>query len=221
MKKFFLLTLILLFTQIITGQEAPGEQTNSNEGYSLWGGFVSIGYGTMTGNMGEYFTGQLLLPLTVDYSYKNLLLQINLDGGYGQISKTITFDDGKQWKDGENVFSNAVGFNAGFSVYQSKSLRVTPFVGYADMYMSKKWWSGSDISEHEPDNKYYNFGLLVDFKNVFDDSSEKYGSYSALRFSIGYYMPAQDDQYPQYYDGSMFYLSLGVSSLGSFDQAFK
>ncbi len=208
--------LFLLSVQWVAGQEK--ENSAADQAKHLWGGFASLGYAGFTGNMSDYFSGQITLPITFDYSYKNLLIQINLDAGYGKVSKTLTFSDGSQWKEGENVWSNALGMNIGFSPYQTSGFRLTPYVGYANFYMAKYWWSSSEIRAFEPSNYYYNMGILLDFKKVFASTGNKYDGYGAIRVSIGYYMSAQDDDaYPQYYNGSVFYLSVGVAVVRPWD----
>jgi hypothetical protein len=205
MKKTFLIIFILYIG--IAAQE------DSEKKNILVGGFASIGYGITTGNASEYFNNQILLPLTGDVVYKNLVAQLNLDGGYTTVAKTITFDDGKRWNEGDNVFSNAFGINVGYILYNSSDICFTPLIGYAHTYSSKKWWGASDIVEHEPSSNTVNVNLLLDFKNLFSSNNNN-KQYTGLRISAGAYIPFDDPNYLKYFGtDALIYLSVGIVSL--------
>ena len=187
----------------------------------MYGGYIGLGYNVLSGNLSEYFKNPFSLPITIDFVYKRLGLQMNLDGAWGKIKKTMVFEDSLSWNKGDNAFHSGLGFNIGFSVYNSKKLRITPIAGYSFNYISKKWWNSSDISKYEPESNVLNIGLLFDFKEAFMSSAAStgvYDQYAGLRISAGVYLPLSDnDMYPQYYDGSMIYLSFGIVALSFFN----
>ncbi len=215
--------LILFSFSMQTSAQDSLSANNADKVPPLWGAFASLGVGVQSGNAAEYFSTSFLLPITLDFAYKNLYLQLNFDGGWGKVSKTMTFTDTKSWNEGDNVFFNAVGFNAGFSVINNSSFRLTPFAGYATVYSSKKWFSGSDISDYEPNTQFYNVGILLDFKNYLVSNGKKdlakYDGYTGIRISVGAYIQAEDyPAYSEYYDGSVYYFSIGVPILGTWEE---
>ena len=214
----FILLPILLTTPLKA-------QQNINESVltakPMYGGYIGIGYNILSGNISEYFNNPISLPITIDFVYKRLMLQMSLDGAWGTVKKTMVFDDSLMWNKGDNAFHSGLGFNIGFSVYNSKKLRVTPVAGYSFNYISKKWWNSSDISKYEPESNILNIGLLFDLKNVIMSSNSAagvYDQYAGMRITAGVYLPLSDnDLYPKYYDGSMIYLSVGIVSLNFFN----
>jgi hypothetical protein len=205
---FFLFAFASIFAQ-----EQISDTTQNKSTDLLVGGFASIGFGVMTGNISEYFNNQIMLPLTGDVIYKNFLFQINFDGGYSKVSKSMAFEKGKGWNEGDDAWHNAFGVNFGYSIYNNSSLRITPFAGYAYQYISKKWWGESDIKEYEPSNNSVNAGVLFDLKNVISNNNSDDVDYVGLRISLGAYIPYDVGLFPEYYDGATIYLSVGIVTL--------
>ncbi len=223
MKIGALIFIIIIAFSFQTFAQESIETDNGKQIAPLLGAFVSLGAGFQTGNASEYFSMSVLFPITLDFVYKNLYLQANLDGGWGKVSKTMKFTDTKSWNEGDNVFFNAVGINAGFSVINNGNVRITPFVGYATVYSSKKWWNDSDLSDYEPENKFVNIGVLIDFKNYLVSNGKKelskYDGYAGIRISAGAYIQTKDyDAFSEYYDGSIIYFSVGVPLLGTWSE---
>lgn len=210
MKKMLLLFLFMLFINLNLFAQDSNESTKSE---MLAGGFGSLGYGFLTGNVSEYINNPILLPITGDFVYNNFVAQINLDAGYSTVAKTMEFSDGSSWNKGDNVFHDMYGLNVGYSVFNNSNLRITPLVGYGSNFLSKKWWAKSDIAAHEPRTYNMNITLLVDFKNAFSPD-RKGNDYFGLRVSFGAYIPTGDASvYPEFYNGTTIYLSVGVISL--------
>jgi len=209
MKKVFVLILfsLMLLTNIFA-------QENVNN-KPLIGGYVGVGYGILTGNISDYISNPFIVPLTGDIIYKGFVGQINLDAGFSKVNKTMKFDDGTSWNDGDGAYHNAIGVNLGYSVFNNNNVRVTPLVGYAFSYISKKWWGSSDISQNEPEYNMWNFALIFDIKNIFNsDKSGDNPEYVGLRITAGVYLPMSEaDMYSEYYDGSTIYFSVGVVNL--------
>ncbi len=208
-KFIYLPVLFLVLSQLNLNAQEKGEKIKP-----LLGGSASIGYGIMTDNISEYVNNELLLPITFDLIYKNFVFQINLDGGYSKIKKSMEFDDGKKWHEGDNAWHNQAGVNLGYGILNNDKIIVSPYVGYSLGLISKKWLGASDISEHEPSCNYLNTGIFVDIKKKRSDKGAnkgKYAPYSGIRFTLGAYVHLGDEKdYPQYFNGSIVYLSVGI-----------
>lgn len=212
-KLLFIVTLFLITSAQIFGQEGEVEKKNDQP---LFGAFVGLGYAVLSGNISEYVNNPFLLPITCDFVYKGFVAQLNLDAGYSRVKKTMFFADGSSWREGGDVWHNAIGANVGYSVINNLNFRVTPLVGYAYTYLSLKWWGPSEISSNEPNYHNLTVGLIFDFKNVFgEENAELDGKeYVGLRVSAGAYVPMGDsDVYPNYFNGTTIYISVGVVNL--------
>jgi hypothetical protein len=210
--KILIVTILFAFSSLLAQNNAT-DTPPQKSGNLLVGGFGSIGYGVLTGNASEYFNNPILLPLTGDLIYKNFMFQLNLDAGYSKVSKSMAFENGKGWNEGDDAWHNVLGANVGYSLYNNSSLRVTPFAGYAYQYISKTWWDPSDISDYEPSNNSINAGILFDLKNIISGKNSDNLDYLGLRISVGAYIPFDVKLYPQYYDGTTIYLSVGIVTL--------
>ena len=219
------LSLLLLLPALSKAQDnshlAAEKKYQSAE--PLFGGNFSIGYGLLTDKLGQYFTHPFLLPITGDFVYKNLTLQLNLDAGFSKVRQTMVFENNSRWNKGDNAFHSTLGFNFGFSVFNTTKWRITPIVGWANTYISKKWWGSSDISEYEPHANYLNIALLTDLKKIYaggkTHSNNRYEGYGAIRFSAGVYMPLQEyKDYPNYYNGYIWYFSVGIAYMAAWDK---
>jgi hypothetical protein len=218
MKKLSWIFLIML---IISNGIAQDQKIQPQKARPLYGGYIGLGYGILTDKLSEHFHNPIMLPITVDLVYKSLVAQFNLDAGWAKVKKTMTFSDGRSWDKGQNAFHEVFGINLGFSVYNTKDIRITPLVGYSYNSIYKYWWKKSDIHENEPDSDNLNVGFIVDLKNTFISKSNsadtQHDDYAGLRFSAGAYIPYSDHGVnAQFYDGMTIYLSVGVAMLNFF-----
>ena len=213
--KFFLLALLVSYSvTMLNAQENPAKI------HPMFGGSVGIGYELLSGNMSNYIKNPFTLPITFDMLYKNLLIQVNLDAGYSKLKSSINFPDGLSWNKGDNAWHNYVGGNIGYGIINNDHIIISPVIGYAYKYISKTWWATSDITKHEPEGNYLNVAAIVDFKLKKMENGNnkgKYAGYSGLRITIGSYIELGDTRpYPQYYNGSTFYFSIGAPILSAF-----
>ena len=211
MKKLFLFFLIVLtIGQFSWAQEIINKPAKARP---LYGGYIGLGVGIMTDKLSDHFNPLIMLPLTGDFIYKGFMAQLNLDGGWAKVSKTMMFPDSTTWNKGANSWHSTLGFNIGFSVYNSKKLRITPLVGYANITITKSFWS---MNDNEPSINCINVGFVLDFKNSFiskDNAAlvSNHSSYTGLRVMAGAYLPYEDTQpYPNYYNGATIYISVGI-----------
>ena len=185
----------------------------------LYGGYIGVGYDALCSKLGQHFSNPFTIPLSVDFVFKNFVVQLNMDGGYSQVSKTMLFADSTSWKRGENAFHSTLGLNLGYGIYNNKKICITPIIGYASSLISKKMWSKSDIAHNEPHINYTNIALLLDFKDIFvnvkvTNSYGKYSNYVGVRIIMGAYIPMDKViNEPNYFDGSKIYLSVGIVNL--------
>ena len=217
MKIFSMFVLfILLSISQVTAREKTSDENIKNK--PLFGAYVGAGFEILSGNISEYINNPFMLPITGDFVYKGFTAQLNLDGGYSTVKKTINFNDGSFWEEGSSVWHNLIGVNVGYAVFENENLRVTPLAGYAFTYLSKNWWTSSEIAENEPEWHSINAGLIFDLKNVFSSkksNSDKPG-YWGLRIAAGAYIPMGDTNvYPNYYNGTTIYFSVGVVNLSA------
>ena len=215
MKKRYAIQLIMMILLIgsfgMKAQDPAGAEVKT-----LWGGSASVSYEVFSGNISNYIKNPIALPITIDMMHKNIVLQLYLNGGFSKIKNTMTFPDGSSWNKGENAWHDFLGFNLGYSVYNTTKVRITPQVGYGFTLISKKWWSGSDIAKHEPSVYNFNFSLCIDIKR--NPGLNKFAPYTGMRITIGAFINAADaGPYPEYYNGNSFYFSLGVPILDPWD----
>ena len=211
MRKLILFFLIILATlQFSWAQENTGAPVKAK---ALYGGYIGLGVGILTDKLSDHFNTLLMLPLTGDFIYKNFFAQFNLDGGWAKVSKTMMFPDSSRWNKGDNSWHSTLGINLGFSVYNSKKIRITPLVGYANITITKSFWS---MNDNEPSINCINVGFVLDFKNTFITkenaaSVTSHSDYTGVRVTAGAYLPYEDSKpYPDYYNGATIYVSVGI-----------
>lgn len=213
--KFFLLALLISCS--VTSLNA---QENSTKIRPMFGGSIGLGYEVLTGDISNYFKKPLVLPLSLEMLYKNFLIQLNLDGGYSKVKSTISFPDGSSWSKSDNAWHNYTGGNIGYGIINNERYIIIPVIGYAYKYIDKKFWNASDIAEHEPEGNYFNVAAIIDFKLKSMENGNnrgKYAGYTGLRITIGAYIELGDVKpYPQYYNGSSVYFSIGAPILSVF-----
>ncbi len=206
-KKFTIILIMIILS--IESFEIKAQDSTGTKVKTLWGGSASISYSFLSGNISDYINNPITLPITFDMMHKNIVLQLYLDGGFSKVKKTMIFPDKSAWNDGDNVWHDYLGFNVGYSVYNTTKLRITPLVGYGLALLSKKWWAVSDISIHEPE--IYNLNLSISFDIKRNSGPNKFSPYNGIRISIGTYINTADaSPYPEYYNGDSFYISLGI-----------
>ncbi|NOX19176.1 MAG: hypothetical protein GXO87_12955 [Chlorobi bacterium] len=205
--------LLIVLASITFGQETADQSAKDKP---LFGAYIGIGYAVLSGNLSDYVNNPFILPITGDFIYKGFVAQLNVDAGYSRVKKTMFFNDGSSWREGGDVWHNALGVNVGYGVFNNMNLRVTPVVGYAYSYLASKWWGTSEISNNEPDTHNLTVGLLFDLKNVFSKKSAESddSDYLGLRISAGAYIPMSDaDVYPNYFNGATIFISVGIINL--------
>ncbi len=216
-KVLFLMVLLTVF-QVKNSMAQKDTTVNIQDKYKmLFGGSLSLGYGFMTSNVSEYIGNQLMLPLTAEMVYKNIALQLNMDGGWSKVKKDMVFADGQKWSSDDNAWHNYFSLNLSYAVVSNEKLLLAPYLGYASGYSKKIWWGESDISKHEPNAYYINVGVYFDLKRKLQQEGlnvGRYAGYDGLRLTIGAYIPTADIMpYPNYYNGAVVYVSIGATGL--------
>lgn len=214
MKTILTLALVSIFCLQQVNAQQKVKENPPQKVKALFGGNISIGYGVLTGNISEYIGNPFMLPLSAEVLYKGFLFQINIDGGFSKVKKTMTFPDGTSWNDGDQAWHNYFGGGLGYGIINNEKMMVAPVLGYANAYISKKWWGASDIAKHEPSVNYLNVAAFIDLKRKTTDSGAntgKYAAYSGVRVTLGAYIALDDTSpYPEYYNGSSIYFSVGI-----------
>ncbi len=213
--KFFLLALIISCSATFLNA-----QENSDKIRLMYGGSAGIGYEVLTGDISNYIKNPFMLPISLDLMKKNLLIQLNLDGGFSKVKSTMNFPDGLSWNESDNAWHNYIGGNIGYGIINNENYIIIPVIGYSYKYISKKWWASSDIVQHEPEGNYLYAAAIIDFKLKKMESGNnkgKYAGYTGVRVTLGAYIGLGDAKpYPEYYNGSTVYFSIGIPVLSVF-----
>ncbi len=178
------------------------------------GGNLFLGYGVFNGNISNSFTNPFYVGIQVDFYYKRFIFQLDDYIGFCKVKKTLPFPDSLEWAQNESAFSVLFGGNIGYAFIDKEALTITFLTGMGANFMTSLF-KETDNSKNEPTLPYYKVGCYFDFKNVVIsgdhiriNNSDVY--YASLRLSLGFNYPISNPDYPQYYDGSIFYVTIGM-----------
>ncbi len=182
------------------------------------GGNIFLGHGIYTGNISEYFSNPYFIGINLDIHRKNLVIQIDDYIGFGKTKKTLTFPEGKEWKENKTALSCMFGGNLGYSIIDIKNIKLVPLAGINGTLLSSSIFTTSENSKNEPFLPHYKIGFYIDFKSFVllqnhirvNDMDE---NYTSLRLSFGYNAPIGSPKYSEYYKGPMFYFTIGMGGL--------
>lgn len=190
--------------------------TTASTGRFALGGNFFIGTSAFQGNISNYFTNPYYLGYQINFHFNRIIFQLDDYIGFCKVKQTMTFPDQLEWNKGKTVSSFALGVNLGYSLIERKKINVSFFAGIGKSFLGS--FKKSDNSKNEPSLPYYKFGVHLDFKNVaISDDHIRLNDvdiyYSSLRISFGVYYPTHLPKFPEYYAGSMFYITIGMGGL--------
>jgi len=220
-----LYVISLLFSFNITiaselGNESENlkQQKHKDENYKALGGNIFTGYGLLKGNISEYISNPIFLGINVDILTQKLVMQIDCYIGFGKTKKTMEFPNNLEWIKNKAALHFILGGNCGYSLVDSKALKIVPLAGIGANLLSSTFMGTSDNVKNEPFLPFYKIGCYVDikhFKLFKNNYSFNYGdSYTCIRLSFGINSPIGTPKYESYYKGNMFYFTIGMGGLG-------
>jgi hypothetical protein len=110
------------------------------------------------------------------------------------------------------------GCNLGYNLIDSKNIKLAPIGGIGANLLSSRLLGSSDNSSNEPFLPYLKIGMFLDFKSItllqehirINNADH---NYTSLRLSIGYTPVICKPKQHEYYNGSVFYVTLGMGGL--------
>lgn len=185
-----------------------------------FGAGLNLGYRNYNGNFDRYFSNIADVGISFDYQLNHLFLQLDGRLGFGKTVRTLKFTEDKKWEKDKGAYSSTFNLNAGYVAFEDKSTRFIPYMGAGVDMLDSKIYITSEISDYEPNLPYINFGVLFDLKSVNFDNHNKHTRinnkdtyYTGLRISLGMQTPMGKPDFPQYYEGFMFYMTVGLGIL--------
>lgn len=239
MDKNFLLLFILLLSatmnaQVILPDSSHVSGRNHEYFESTWeashkaiGGNIFLGQGFLQGNFSDNFTSPFFVGISIDIHRRGLVFQIDDYIGFGKTRQLLTFKDAKRWESNKGAYHFLLGGNIGYKVLDNKHLMWVPLMGIGGNILTSTVLSSSDNSHNEPFLPYYKLGFFMDFKSLtllqkhirINDADH---NYTSLRLSVGYNFALGQPKYPEFYQGSMFYITLGMGGLSrNFNRSSK
>lgn len=227
---FLIILFVVAFTNDSTAQKTTLESINAkNKSYGNlnqeWipskkalGGNVFIGTGILDGNISEFFSNNYFIGINVDIHRNRFVFQIDDYIGFGTTKKDLEFNTDQKWEKNKVALSFMFGLNVGYSIIDNKNLKVVPLAGIGVNLLSSKFLAVSEFSEHEPFLPIYKIGMYIDFKSlvllqdrVRINNEDKY--YASLRLSFGITNNIGTPKLSQFYQGSLFYITIGMGGL--------
>lgn len=180
------------------------------------GGNIFLGTGIWKGNLAKSFNNQFLIGLSMDFHLSKLILQIDDYIGIGSARQTLVFLDQLEWKKNKAALSFMFGGNIGYALVNNRTFLISPVVGLGlNILTSSPFPSSNDNTHNEPTLVYYKLGGFIDIKpfRLFRKRYLLNGQdiqYSCLRINAGVKQGIVNTKYPEYYTGSMVYITLGL-----------
>lgn len=218
-------TLILIGLIILLGvisinlmaQEPKPDSTVVNTNKAI-GANIFLGQGYYFGNISDYFTNPFLVGISLDIYRGNFVIQIDDYYGFGKTKQTLTFSDNKEWTKDENAYSWMLGCNVGYQLYNNQRIKFVPIAGVGFNDLSSLMFASNDLSKYQPTLPFYKLGFFADIKTSklrrkTNDELPKRENHFGVRLSFGVNSPIGTSDYPEYYNGTTVYFSIGFRGL--------
>jgi len=182
---------------------------------SKWGFGMDFGggYNLYSGDFGKYFNNGGAIAMSFTSSYKKFNFRAEIIAS--MLKSKIDFNEGGNWRDGEDFSMGFYGLNVGYSAWENKRWKLEPHLKFG----------GSQL-DYDPDDDDENMesvlfpsvtpavglGIYLKLTNSVKDSYYTFGAgYYYLLLNCDYYYPMFEQRYDDYSGGSIsFSLSLGV-----------
>ncbi|MCK9451077.1 MAG: hypothetical protein M0Q90_05250 [Bacteroidales bacterium] len=184
------------------------------------GGNIFLGHGIYNGNISTYFSNTYFVGINIEFYRKNFIIQIDDYIGFGKTKRTLKYPDQKEWRENKAALSFMFGSNFSYSVLDTKHITLVPLVGINVSLLSASIFktSESEKVENGPFLPYYKIGFYIDFKTIVLlqnhlrlNKTDLY--YNSLRLSFGLNSPIGNPKHAEFYEGSMFYVTIGMGGL--------
>ncbi len=103
-----------------------------------WGYDISLGYGGFEGGIAKSFSEYFVLGMSLDFTYKNVVLNLAFSIGSSKLKKDIEYESviWEKEKKGDVILPQA---SLGYTILGNKRINFTPFVGVSSFYISPQW----------------------------------------------------------------------------------
>ena len=103
-----------------------------------WGYDISMGYCGFEGGISNSFSDYFAFGMSFDFVYTNIVLNVGFSMGGATLNKDIEFQSVIWSKDkkGDVIIPQA---SLGYTLFGSRRISITPFVGISGVYISPKW----------------------------------------------------------------------------------
>ena len=193
------------------------EQTEPQEPDNPWRVGVGIGMGTVSvsGKLANYLSPKICVPFDVNVNYKRWYFSLQLQMVFSQLKLDIPFENGNGvWEAGKSANITSLDLSVGYSVIDSRFLRMSPFIGVAisDCLPSEQ--------QIEKDDALKDAGISSGFANIVSldtdvklyqmiNSWNKKNILISLNVRINY-LPAMFSNVNTRYSGNMLFVTFGV-----------
>ncbi len=225
--KIYDLTLLTIFILFSNGQVSElHSQTTHFDNKSIsytdnsFGGNFFIGNGIYNGNISGYFSNPFYVGINLDYYKNGIVFQFEDQIGFGKTKNDIEYTPQEIWNKGNFVLSGMISLSLGYCLIDNDNIMIVPISGIGFNKLSVNIDELYDFkNEFKPIIPHIKFGCYLDFRTwrffknnqSFNDND---GSYACPRLSFGYTKSISNTDYPEYYGGNQFYITLGFGGLG-------
>lgn len=208
-----ILTLLLFSSSYVFSQEIYTDTLDLSGGskyqpktatYNIF-----IGYGILNRNISRYFTDPFFVGVNYEFIRGKFVIQIDDYIGFGRVKNTMTFPNNLEWQEYSAVTHFLVGGTFGYTLKNSRRIKFVPLVGAGVNGITDRLLVHNENIDNEPLFPYYKIGGYLDIKLI--KSSEKRYRSHRIRLSSGFNGQIGKRKYTDYYSGSMFYFTIGIS----------
>jgi hypothetical protein len=204
-----------------TPPEAPNVASKQVEPHQSdddpWRVGVGIGLGTVStsGKIANYLSAKTCLSFDLNANYNQWYFSLLLQAVFAKLKRDMPVKNGGDiWETGKSAFINNFGLSAGYSVINSRVLRISPFIGMAVSDCSP---SDQQIEDNSALNdagirwgftNFYGMDMDVKLYKMIDYLNRK-EFFSTLNIRLNY-IPAMFNNVDSRYSGNMFFVTFGV-----------
>lgn len=181
----------------------------SNWGFGMdFGG----GYNLYSEDFGKYFNNGGALSMSFSTSYNKFNFRAEIIAS--MMKSKIDFNEGGDWKDGEDFSMGFYGLNVGYSAWENKRWKLEPHLKFGGSQLDYD----PDDDDEDVESVLFpsvtpavGLGIYLKLTNSVKDSYYTFGAgYYYLLLNCDYYYPMFEQRYDDYSGGSIsFTLSLG------------
>ncbi len=170
---------------------------------------VFVGYSGFSGNLSNHLTNAFFWGCNFE-NYKDKLVY-QFDGAWApwtiRTKDSLIFQDQTYWKKNKPTSYVIGGFNVGYVIVDNEYFTLVPVGGVNLLIISA---DENKEAERSISTFSYKLGFFVDLKKIEMPRISPKSDLYCLRLSFGINSPLIKPKYSEYFNGSIFYVTIGL-----------